>query len=134
MENRNRRSKVENENVKVGVENKNEKKGLALSNSQSEYSDLRQNVKISIDRLTIVGDFSTELFKKLVRKWLTFSFIRSSGAGFEVLDYSNCRFDDFGNPHEEIPPGLLKRAVFSCRNNKLLVFFWALNLYFSGID
>ena len=78
MENRNRRSKVENENVKVGVENKNEKKWLSLSNSQSEYSDLRQNVKISIDRLTIVGDFSTELFKKLVRKWLTFFYPKSS--------------------------------------------------------
>lgn len=80
-----------------------------------------ENVKVGVEN-------------KNEKKGLTFSFIRSSGAGFEVLDYSNCRFDDFGNPHEEIPPGLLKRAVFSCRNNKLLVFFWALNLYFSGID
>lgn len=104
MENRNRRSKVENENVKVGVENKNEKKGLALSNSQSKYSHLRQNVKISIDRLTIVGDFPTKIFERVVQQWLNYSFIRLSGNGYEVLDYSNCKFDDFGNPHDEVPP------------------------------
>lgn len=99
-----RKSKVENEKEKIGIENKNEKKGLALSNSQSSVPNLSFFVKISIDRLTIVGDFPTEIFERLSRQWLTFSFIRTSGAGFEVLDYSNCRVDDFGNPHDEVPP------------------------------
>lgn len=81
-----------------------QKKWLALSNSQSSVPNLSFFVKISIDRLTIVGDFLTEYFEKLSRKWLNLPFIEVSGSGFKVLDYSNCKVDDFGNPHEEIPP------------------------------
>lgn len=80
------------------------KNGLALSNSQSNMPYVAHEIKISIDRLTIVGHVRLDDFEILIRKWLTLPFIQPCGSGYQVLDYSNCKVDDFGNPHDEVPP------------------------------
>lgn len=61
-------------------------------------------LKYSIDRITLMANLSLDSWEKHFFKWLKLPFIKISGNGLKVLDYSNCDFDDFGNPHEHIEP------------------------------
>ena len=87
----------------------NEFLGSALSNSRPKYPVVARKIfltdfKVSIDRLTIVADLSVEAFENAVREWRKLPFFAESGGGFQILDFSNCDVDDFGNKHEHVDP------------------------------
>lgn len=66
--------------------------------------DEKLGLKYSIDRITLIADLSVEIWEKRFFEWLKLPFIEISGSGLQVLDYSNCDVDDFGNSHEYVSP------------------------------
>lgn len=61
-------------------------------------------IKVSIDRLTVVADYASEKLDRDMRKWLSKSFIQEQGDGIQVVDDRNCYFDDFGHRHAQVAP------------------------------
>lgn len=106
-------------------ENYNQKFLLAPSNSQLKSPILSQNdFRVSIDRLTIVANLSYEAFENAVKRWKLLPFFERCGSGWQVLDKSNCYYDDFGNKHDYVPPeqvAYLEMPKFL--NNKIRIDF-----------
>ena len=87
----------------------NEEKSVGLSNSRLKYPNLgrideNDEFRCSVDRITLMAPLSVEAWEKHFFKWLHLPFIETAGAGLQVLDYSNCDVDDFGNPHPHVAP------------------------------
>lgn len=85
------------------------KKLVGLSNSRLKYPNLgrideNDEFRCSVDRITLMAPLSVEAWEKHFFKWLHLPFIETAGAGLQVLDYSNCDVDDFGNPHPHVAP------------------------------
>lgn len=71
-----------------------------VKNSQSFEGSFR----FSIDRITLIADLDLESWERHFYKWLKLPFVEICNQGLQVLDYSNCKVDDFGNKHAEVPP------------------------------
>lgn len=94
--------------------NRNETKEINFlagsSNRRLEYPNLEQlkkidgNFRVSVDRITLIAPLSLEAWEKHYFKWLKLPFVQAAGAGLQILDYSNCDVDDFGNRHEHVEP------------------------------
>lgn len=94
--------------------NRNEEKEVNFSagssNRRLKYPNLLpstkmdRNFRVSIDRITLIAPLSLDAWEKHYYKWLRLPFVKTSGAGLQVLDYSHCDVDDFGNPHEHVDP------------------------------
>lgn len=76
----------------------------AGKSTQIWAEDKKLGLKYSIDRITLIADLSVEIWEKRFFEWLRLPFIEISGGGLQVLDYSNCDVDDFGNKHEHVSP------------------------------
>lgn len=76
----------------------------AGKSTQCWVDDKKLGLKYSIDRITLMADLSVESWEKHFFEWLRLPFVEVSGSGLQVLDYSNCDVDDFGNPHEHVSP------------------------------
>lgn len=76
----------------------------AGKSTQSWVDDKKLGLKYSIDRITLIADLNVETWEKRFFEWLKLPFIEISGNGLQILDYSNCDFDDFGNSHEPVSP------------------------------
>lgn len=77
---------------------------IAGKSVQIWTNDKKLGLKYSIDRMTLIADLSIESWEKHFFEWLKLPFIEISGNGLQILDYSNCDVDDFGNSHEHISP------------------------------
>lgn len=75
-------------------------KSTHFLHTKSKYGEFRY----SIDRITLIANLDVEVWEKCFFEWLGLPFIEISGGGLQVLDYSNCDVDDFGNRHEHIAP------------------------------
>lgn len=71
---------------------------------QIELIELEDHIKVSIDRLTIVGDYKETSLDKDMSEWLQLPFIEVSGEGVQVIDDSHCYVDDFGHKHGYVAP------------------------------
>lgn len=58
----------------------------------------------SIDRITLMAPLSLDAWESHFYEWLKLPFVEISGTGLQVLDKSNCDFDDFGNRHDHVMP------------------------------
>lgn len=63
-----------------------------------------KDFRCSIDRITMIAPLSLDAWEDHYYKWLHLPFVEVSGAGLQILDYSNCDVDDFGNSHPHVDP------------------------------
>lgn len=84
---------------------KNEKSRLYLiadNTTQNWVTD--KQVSVSIDEITIIAPMSLKLWERYMREWVSYPFVKLSGAGLKVIDLDNCYFDDYGKRHEIVKP------------------------------
>ena len=62
------------------------------------------DIRVSIDRITVVGHYDSDRLNNDIREWLLKTFIQEVNGGIIVVDDSNCYQDDFGNRHAYVPP------------------------------
>lgn len=70
----------------------------------NEVVEHKADVRVSIDRITIVGSYDSDRLNNDIREWLRKSFIQEVNGGIQVVDDSNCYQDDFGNRHAYVAP------------------------------
>lgn len=70
----------------------------------NEVVEHKVDVRVSIDRITIVGSYDSDRLNNDIREWLRKSFIQEVNGGIQVVDDSNCYQDDFGNRHAYVAP------------------------------
>ena len=70
----------------------------------AEISTKSPCVRVSVDRLTVIGDYQSEKLDRDMRSWLRNSFVQDADGGIQVVDESNCDVDDFGNRHARVAP------------------------------
>lgn len=61
-------------------------------------------IKVSIDRLTVVADYPSDRLDNDMREWMRKPFVQDISDGIQVVDERNCYFDDFGNRHVPVAP------------------------------
>ena len=64
----------------------------------------KADIRVSIDRITVVGHYDSDRLNNDMREWLRKSFIQDVNGGIQVVDDSNCYQDDFGNRHAYVAP------------------------------
>lgn len=71
---------------------------------ENEVIKHKADIRVSIDRITIVGRYSSDRLDNDMREWLRKPFVQDVNGGIQVVDDSNCYFDDFGNRHAYVAP------------------------------
>ena len=71
---------------------------------ENEVIKHQVEVRVSIDRITIVGNYASDRLDNDMREWLRKPFIQDVNGGIQVVDDSNCYQDDFGNRHAYVAP------------------------------
>ena len=71
---------------------------------ENEVIKHKADIRVSIDRITIVGNYSSDRLDNDMREWLRKPFIQDVNGGIQVVDDSNCYQDDFGNRHAYVAP------------------------------
>ena len=69
-----------------------------------EVVEKAPEIKVSIDRLTVVADYPSDRLDHDMREWLKKPFVQDISDGIQVVDERNCYFDDFGNRHAPVAP------------------------------
>ncbi len=69
-----------------------------------EVVEKSAEIKVSIDRLTVVADYPSDRLDNDMRKWMSKPFVQDISDGIQVVDERNCYFDDFGNRHAPVAP------------------------------
>ena len=64
----------------------------------------KADIRVSIDRITIVGNYASDRLDNDMREWLRKPFVQDVNGGIQVVDDSNCYQDDFGNRHAYVAP------------------------------
>lgn len=64
----------------------------------------KADIRVSIDRITVVGRYLSDRLNRDMREWLRKPFIQDVNDGIQVIDDSNCYRDDFGNRHAYVAP------------------------------
>ncbi|MBS0954958.1 replication initiation factor domain-containing protein [Lactiplantibacillus plantarum] len=71
--------------------------------SKKELQFRTTEIKISIDRLTIIGDYPTERFEQHYFEWQRlYPFIRECGQGLQVVDTTNHVNTGVGSPMQQV--------------------------------
>ena len=71
---------------------------------ENEVIKHKADIRVSIDRITIVGRYSSDRLDNDMREWLRKPFVQDVNGGIQVVDDSNCYRDDFGNRHAYVAP------------------------------
>lgn len=72
---------------------------IFMPTNNNEIQKHQPQIKVSIDRLTVVGDFPTDLFMDHYYKWQRkHDFVRESGQGLQVVDTTQ-----YVNTGEDVP-------------------------------
>ena len=69
-----------------------------------EVVEKSSEIKVSIDRLTVVADYPSDRLDHDMREWMRKPFVQDISDGIQVVDERNCYFDDFGNRHAPVAP------------------------------
>lgn len=69
-----------------------------------EIVEKSSEIKVSIDRLTVVADYPSDRLDNDMREWMSKPFVQDISDGIQVVDERNCYFDDFGNRHTPVAP------------------------------
>ena len=69
-----------------------------------EVVEKAPEIKVSIDRLTVVAAYPSDRLDHDMREWLKKPFVQDISDGIQVVDDSNCYQDDFGNRHAYVAP------------------------------
>ena len=64
----------------------------------------KADIRVSIDRITIVGNYASDRLDNDMREWLRKPFVQDVNGRIQVVDDSNCYQDDFGNRHAYVAP------------------------------
>lgn len=64
----------------------NDKRPYLIAVKSSQFCNSRKNIAVSIDRITFVAPLSLDAWEQHYSDWLKLPFIRSKGAGLQVID------------------------------------------------
>ena len=78
--------------------------GRSLFIMGNEVVKHQANIKVSIDRITVVGNYASERLDNDMREWLRKPFVQDVDGGLQIFDDNNCYRDDFGNRHAYVAP------------------------------